>query len=157
MSTGKLFSPINGYRPSLSMDRVSDILANIRYSLRHTAISDGLIESITESVDSLRRRYRRAPQEFLEDDVLFLKRVVALLPKLEQFLALDSALQILLRRDRLMQDLSSIQTAVSSLNEESFALVSKQLEARMGEIAAVMATPNPAFQGTLHDDAAQRP
>lgn len=128
------------------MDRVSDILANVRYSLRHAAISDHLVESLAESIDSLRRRYRQAPHEFQENDVLFLKRVVALLPKLEQFLALDSALQILLRRDRIMQDLSSIQTAVNDLNEESFVLVSKQLAARMDEVAAVMATPNPAVR-----------
>mgnify|MGYP006909123420 CR=1 FL=1 len=86
-----------------------------------------------------------------------MKRVVALLPTLEQFLALDSALQILVRRDRIMQDLSSIQMAVSDLNEESFGLLSKQLAARMAKVAAVMATPNPAFQGTLRDEAAQRP
>lgn len=126
------------------MDRVSDILANVRYSLRHAAISDHLVESLNESIDSLRWCYRQAPHEFQENDVLFLKRVVALLPKLEQFLALDSALQILLQRDRIMQDLSSIQTAISDLNEESFILVSKQLAARMAEVAAIGAMPNPA-------------
>lgn len=139
------------------MKRVTDILASIRYSLRHAAITDDLVELIRDLVADLRQRYKEDPDEFRDEDIAFLRRVVALLPKLEQFLSLNSALQILLRRDRLIEDLSSIQSAVGDLNEESFVVVSKQLAALMAEIGAVMATPNPAFQGTLRDEAAQRP
>jgi hypothetical protein len=139
------------------MKRVTDILASIRYSLRHAAISDELVELIRDLVADLRLRYKEAPEEFRDEDIAFLKRVVALLPKLEQFLSLDSALQILLRRDCLIKELSSIQSAVSGLKDESFVVVSKQLAALMAEIDAVMATPNPAFQGALRDMAAQCP
>ena len=139
------------------MKRVTDILASIRYSLRHAAISDNLVELLRDLVAALRQRYKKAPEEFRDYDIAFLKRVVALLPKLEQFLSLDSALQILLRRNRLIEDLSSIQSAIRDLNDESFVVVSEQLATLMAEIGAVMATPNPAFQGTLRDEAAQRP
>ena len=138
------------------MENVSDILANIRYRLRHEAISDTLVEYLSETLDALRRHYLRARHDFRDDDIQFLKRLVVLIPKLEQFLGLDSALQILLKRDRLMQDLGGIQSMVDALNEDSFVVVSKQFDARMKEVIDVMATPAPSPEVTLRDKTAQR-
>ena len=131
------------------MENVSDILANIRYRLRHEAISDALTEYLAETLDTLRRRYLRSRHVFQDDDIKFLKSLGVLIPKLEQFLALDSMLQILLRRDRLMQDLGAIKFTVDALNEDGFVVVSKQFEARMKEVIDALATPNPSFQGVV--------
>ncbi len=133
------------------MASVSDILANIRYRLRHEAISDTLVEFLSETLDVLRNHYLHARDKFRDDDIQFLQHLVVLIPKLEQFLILDSALQILLKRNRLLEDLESIQSAVSALNEDSFVGVSEQLEIRMKGVLDAMATPNPA----VHTDAAR--
>ena len=81
----------------MTSERLHDVLANIRYRLRHEAISDGFVEWLEETLELLRSRYRRGREDFQSEYILFLKHLADLTPRLSQYLAFERQVAVVKR------------------------------------------------------------
>ena len=130
----------------MTSERLHDVLANIRYRLRHEAISDGFVEWLEDTLVLLRSRYRRSREGFQSEDILFLKHLADVTPKLSQYLAFERQVAVVKRGPWLIQELTNLTQQIDQTHEESFSLVSKRYLALQLELLDLFQLPNPAVE-----------
>lgn len=130
----------------MTSERLHDVLANIRYRLRHEAISDGFVEWLEETLELLRSGYRRSREDFQSEDIFFLKHLADLTPRLSQYLAFERQVAVVKRGPGIIQELTTLTQQVDQAHEESFSLVSKQCLALQRELLDLFRLPNPAVE-----------
>ena len=106
----------------MTSERLHDVLANIRYRLRHEAISDGFVEWLEDTLVLLRSRYLRSREGFQSEDILFLKHLADVTPKLSQYFAFERQVAVVKRGPWLIQELTNLTQQIDQTHEESFSL-----------------------------------
>lgn len=126
----------------MTQDSLVDVLADIRYRLRHAAINEGFVAWLDEGLEMLRSRYRRNRSEFRSDDIIFLQHLSGLLPLLSKYLAYERRVVSLEGGERLFSELVMLGCQIEQMHEESFSSVSTQCVALQREVEALCKTPN---------------
>lgn len=130
----------------MTSERLHDVLATIRYRLRHEAISEGFVEWLEETLELLRSRYRRGRSDFQSEDILFLKNLADLTPRLSQYLTFERQVAVVKRGPGIIQELTNLTQQIDQTHEESFSLVSEQCLALQRELLDLFRLPNPAVE-----------
>lgn len=130
----------------MAPDHLVDVMANIRYRLRHDPISDDFVEWLEETLKALRHRYKKSKSEFKDDDILFLRHLSCLIPALTEFLSIERKLKALQEGRPFLMKLPAICQKIEAMNEESFAVLTKQCLSLESEIHALLGAPNHAVE-----------
>jgi hypothetical protein len=130
----------------MTTERLHDVLANIRYRLRHEAISDGFVEWLESTLELLRSRYRRGREDFQSEDILFLKHLADVTPKLSQYLAIECQVAVVKRGPLLIQELTNLSQQIDQTHDASLSLVTKQCLSLQRELLDLFRLPNPAVE-----------
>ena len=128
----------------MTQNSLVDVLADIRYRLRHTSINEDFIEWLDEELHALRSRYRRSKAEFKSEDILFLQHLAILITTLYQYLVFKRRLVAFKRGQQLSHEFANLNQRIAEMREDSFLLIAKQCVALHSEFVDLYRVPNTA-------------
>ena len=130
----------------MAQNSLVDVLADIRYRLRHASINEDFVEWLDEGLQALRSRYRRNKAEFKSEDILFLQHLAILITTLYQYLVFERRLAALKRGQQLSHEFENLNQRIAEMHEDCFSLISKQCVALHSEVIDLYRVPNTAVE-----------
>lgn len=119
-------------------------IIQIRYVLRHTPLSDLLIDDLTDLLEELRDCYGERKNEFTKNDIKFLQEIGELVEILMELAPLINKLAILKQQKEIVSSLIGVSEKLIEFDGEgeAFAVVRSQAENIMQEATALRSSIN---------------